>query len=207
MKSFVQFSLGAFLLLAGISLFIFSVQPAYGEQEDRPIIIGDTATHLKVVYVNIDSINAKYTPFVELSKSAGEGLQQKMESYQKSAADLELRYATLQERVNLGTISTSAAEREEAAINAGLDDLKKQETELAYLEQRAMERNDSISQEIALYFHDYSVKHEVDYVFMYGTGMPIIYANKALDITNIALSEMNAPFQGKVKDAGKGKKK
>ena len=66
-----------------------------------------------------------------------------------------------------------------------------------------MPKHDSISQEIALYFDDYSKKHKVDYVLMYGTGMPIIYANEALDVTTAVLTELNAPFIGRARNGGK----
>ena len=51
--------------------------------------------------------------------------------------------------------------------------------------------------EIALYFHDYSEKHDVDYVLMYGTGMPIIYANPEYDVTKTVLTELNAQYLAK----------
>lgn len=201
MKKFVHFSIGAFLLLAGISVLIMSIQPARGAGE-KPVSHVDTAHHLNVVYVNIDTINAYYLPFVELSSKAGGDLETKMARYQQKSKDLEDRYALLQERVTMGTISTSDAEREEKAINSGIDELKIMEAELAVIEQQAMAKNDSISGIIAQYFDMYSKKNKIDYVLMYGTGMPLIYANDAFDITAIALSELNAAYKGKVKGAG-----
>ena len=148
MKSFLQFSIGAFLLCTGLSLVIYSVKPAYGEHGSKDHYMNDTGADLRILYVNIDSINLNYIPFVELSEKAGGTLQDKMKTYQEKAIDLETRYAKLQEQVNMGTISTIDAEKEENAINTGLDELKRLETELAYLEQEAMAKNDSISQEI-----------------------------------------------------------
>lgn len=159
----------------------------------------------KVLYVNIDSINQNYRAFSELSQEAGQNLQGQMAAYQRKAADLEARYAKLQEQVNMGTISTEAAEAEETSINAGLDELKRMETNLAYLESAAMQKNDMISQEIALYFHDYALEKGIDYIMMYGTGMPIIYANDSLDVTNDVLVALNAEYDAKKAAAPKDK--
>ena len=151
----------------------------------------------KVLYVNIDSINMNYHAFSELSQEAGQNLQGQMAAYQRKAADLENRYAQLQEKVNMGTISTVDAENEEKAINAGLDELKRMETNIAYLESEAMQKNDMISQEIALYFADYAQQKGIDYIMMYGTGMPIIYANDSLDVTPDVLNALNAEYDAK----------
>ena len=194
MKKFLQFSVGAFLLMSGAALFMLSVQPAYGVRDGIANAADDSSGGLHIVYVNIDTINAHFIPYIELSESAGNDLQQKLDEYQRNAEELQNRYAKLQEQVNMGIISASAAEREEAAINAGLDALKQQEADLAVIEQKAMAANDSISEQIAVYFDDYAKKHNVDYVLLYGTGMPIIYANDRFDITAGVLAEMNAPY-------------
>lgn len=151
----------------------------------------------KILYVNIDSINTNYHAFTELSQEAGSGLQNQMAVYQRKAANLQERYAKLQEQVNMGTIATADAEKEEASINAGLDELKRMETNLAYLESNAMQKNDMISQEIALYFRSYAQEKGIDFIMMFGTGMPIIYANDSLDVTRDVVVALNQEFDAK----------
>jgi len=163
----------------------------------------------KVLYVNIDSINNNYHAYTELSQEAVGNMQGQYAAYQRKAQDLQNRYATLQDQVNMGTISTEAAAAEEAAINAGMDELKRMETNLAYLESAAQQKNDAISGEIALYFHDYALEKGIDYILMYGTGMPIIYANDSLDVTHdvvIALNEEYDARKAKGVPAPTGKK-
>lgn len=151
----------------------------------------------KVLYVNIDSINTNYHAFTELSQEAGSSLQNQMAVYQRKAANLQERYAKLQEQVNMGTIATADAEKEEASINAGLDELKRMETNLAYLESNAMQKNDLISQEIALYFRSYAQEKGIDYIMMFGTGMPIIYANDSLDVTKDVVVALNQEYDAR----------
>ena len=148
----------------------------------------------KVLYVNIDSINNNYHAYTELANDANGNLQGQMAAYQRKAQNLQDRYGKLQEQVNMGTISTDAAAAEEAAINAGLEELKRMEANLAYLESAAMQKNDEISAQIALYFEDYAKSKGIDYIMMFGTGMPIIYANDSLDVTYDVVKALNEEY-------------
>ena len=177
-------------------------------EDTTPKMVFDIPKNLqgaKVLYVNIDSINKNYHAFSDLADQAGQDLQGQMAAYQRKAANLQERYSKLQDQVNMGTISPEAAEAEEKSINDGLDELKRMETNLAYLESAAMEKNDRISREIALYFHDYALEKGIDYIMMYGTNMPIIYANDSLDVTPDVLGALNAQYDAKKATAPKGK--
>lgn len=160
----------------------------------------------KVLYVNIDSINSNYRAFTELAQDAGSSLQNQMAVYQRKAADLQSRYAKLQEQVAAASITADAATKEEAAINAGLEELKRMEANIAYLESSAMQKNDMISQEIALYFQGYAKEKGIDYIMMFGTGMPIIYANDSLDVTPDVIQALNAQYDARKTQSPAGNK-
>ncbi len=148
----------------------------------------------KVLYVNIDSINSNYHAYTELAEDANNNLNGQMATYERKAQDLQTRYAKLQEQVNMGTITTDAAAAEEAAINAGMDELRRLETNITYLQSAAMQKNDEISAQIAMYFEDYAKAKGIDYIMMYGTGMPIIYANDSLDVTADVVKALNIEY-------------
>jgi Skp family chaperone for outer membrane proteins len=193
MKKFLQFSIGTFLILTGISFVIASVQPAYGD--DQRMHQSETdPDHLRVFYINIDSINAKYKAYTSLADSATRTLNGKMQEYQDLSAQLHDRYTLLQQRVAIGAISAEAAMHEENAISEGLEKLTLREEELARIESAALARNDSISAHIAFYMAGYAEKQKADYVMMYGTGMPIIYANPKFDVTDEVLNTLNAEY-------------
>ncbi len=193
MKNFLHFAIGISLIISSAALLMFSIQPAYGEGERS---IGNQAgsTPLNVLYINIDSINNNYLAYTDLAVSATNNLDSSMKAYQNAAADLQNRYAVLQQRVTIGSISAESAMKEEQAINDGLDKLRIHEAQLAVIESQAMAENDSISEIVALYFRKYAETHNVDYVLMYGTGMPIIYANQHLDVTDECVKELNAEY-------------
>ncbi|MBI3511518.1 MAG: OmpH family outer membrane protein [Bacteroidetes bacterium] len=157
-----------------------------------------------VLFVNIDSIDAKYDAFADLSKEANNNYNAKMKQYQDKAAALQARYDGLQQQVNLGTISSDDASKEEASINAGMEDLKKMETEIQYLENQAMQKNATITDDITNYFKVYSQSHKIDYILGYGGGNTgVLFANDSLNITLDVVKALNENYaQNKNKPKG-----
>lgn len=216
MKNTTNIFLGALTVAVAILFYLhFSSRQAIADvkakQEDTTpnytLNLPKNLQGAKVLYVNIDSINNNYRAFTELAQDAGSNLQNQMAVYQRKAADLQARYAKLQEQVQAASISADAATKEEASINAGLEELKRMETNIAYLESSAMQKNDMISQEIAQYFQGYAKEKGIDYIMMFGTGMPIIYANDSLDVTPDVIQALNAQYDARKSQEGANKPK
>ncbi len=214
MKNTTNIFLGALTVAVAILFYLhFSSRQAIADvkakQEDTTpnytLNLPKNLQGAKVLYVNIDSINNNYRAFTELAQDAGSNLQNQMAVYQRKAADLQARYAKLQEQVQAASISADAATKEEASINAGLEELKRMETNIAYLESSAMQKNDMISQEIAQYFQGYAKEKGIDYIMMFGTGMPIIYANDSLDVTPDVIQALNAQYDARKSQEGANK--
>jgi Skp family chaperone for outer membrane proteins len=68
-----------------------------------------------------------------------------------------------------------------------------------------MQKNDMISQEIAQYFQGYAKEKGIDYIMMFGTGMPIIYANDSLDVTPDVIQALNAQYDARKSQEGANK--
>lgn len=160
----------------------------------------------RVLYVNIDSIDQKYEAFSDLSKEAGNSYAYMQKQYQKKQMDLQQRYDAYQQKIQMQTISGDDAIKEEAAINAGMEELKKMETNLSALENTAMEKNARITNDITTYFKSYSKDKGIDYILAYGGASNVLYANDSLDITNDVLSALNENYR-KTKSAAPDKKK
>ncbi|CAN5190540.1 hypothetical protein BH09BAC5_BH09BAC5_18510 [soil metagenome] len=157
-----------------------------------------------VLYVNIDSIDAKYEAFKDLSKEAGGNYAYMQKNYQKKALELQQRYDSYQQKVQMATISSDDAVKEEAAINAGMEELKKMETNISALEGVAMEKNARITNDITTYFKTYSKDKGIDYILAYGGASNVLYANDSLDITVDVLQALNENYR-KTKPADKKK--
>jgi outer membrane protein len=160
----------------------------------------------RVLYVNIDTISLKYEAFADLSKEAGGGLAYLQQSYQKKAMDLQARYDLYQQKVQNGAISSDDAAKEETAINAGMEDLKKMEGTIQRQESAAYEKNARITNDITTYFKSYSKDKGIDFILAYGTsaGGTVLYANDSLDITRDVLTALNENYR-KTKPADKKK--
>ena len=154
--------------------------------------------------MNIDSIDSKYEAFADLSKEAGGNYAYLQKQYQKKAADLQQRYDLYQQKIEMKTISSDDAIKEEAAINAGAEELKKMEANIGALEGAAMEKNARITNDITTYFKSYSKSKGIDFILAYGGASNVLYANDSLDITADVLNALNENYR-KTKPAGKTK--
>lgn len=191
-KVYLRFCVGTAVLLSSIALLIYAVKPAYGSPQSQQEYRFGNETQMSIKYINVDSLNLQFLGFVELEDSAAGLLNNQFDIYQKLAAELNQRYQTLQYKVATATISADEATKEEKEINAGLDRLRKMESSISDVESGAMSANDSISLEVAHFISDYSKSRNIQFILMYGTGMPIIYADKNMDITNEIVDQLNA---------------
>ncbi|HTL81167.1 MAG TPA: OmpH family outer membrane protein [Bacteroidia bacterium] len=149
----------------------------------------------KVLYVNIDSIDSKYAAFADLSAQSTGTYNHKMQVYQQKALALQNRYEALQSKTQMGTISADDAAKEEAAINLGMDSLKKMENDISMLENQAMQKNAIITNEITNYFKEYSHQKGIDFILGYGGGNSgLLFANDSLDVTDEVVAALNANY-------------
>lgn len=149
----------------------------------------------RVLYVNIDSIDAKYEAFSDLSKEANSKYEYQVKQYQQKAVDLQQRYDNLQQKVQMGTISADDAAKEETAINAGMDELKKLENYISTMQTAALQKNAVITEQIQVYFKEYSREKGIDYILGYGSTSNVLYANDSLDVTADVLAALNANYR------------
>lgn len=192
MNTFLKFCFGTSILLFSAGFLLRSVTPAVAS----PVEISRPE---KLLYVNIDTIDANYKAFADLSKDAGDSYARLQKQYQKKAADLQVRYDRYQEQLNTGAITPSTAVLEENAINNGMADLKSMKAELDALQAEAMEKNAVITRDVTAFFEKYAGSRKVDFVFAYGGASNVLYANSELDVTNEVLDQLNAEYEKKGK--------
>lgn len=147
----------------------------------------------RVLYINVDSINANYDAFKELYQQEGGNLEQQYQSYQMRVANFQRRSDLL----NGGKwpYSADSAIAEEKALQAEERSLMNLQTYLNNLQNKALEKNAIINEEVSLYFKDYSREKGIDYILMMGAGSPVIYANDSLDVTKDVVSALNANYR------------
>jgi outer membrane protein len=149
----------------------------------------------RVLYVNIDSIDANYEAFADLSKEAGGNLNYLMKQYQAKSLDVQQRYDALQQKGASGTISADDAQKEQDAISKEAEEVQKMEAQINNLQNSAMEKNQVITNQITTYFKEYSKTKGVDFILGYGSSSNVLYANDSLDITHDVLDALNANYR------------
>jgi outer membrane protein len=153
----------------------------------------------RVLYVNVDSINANYLAFTELYQQEGGNLEQEYQRYQMRVNNYQRRY----EKLNSGWKgSADSAMIEEKALEAEARSLAAVEKRLTAMQSQAMEKNEIINQEVSTYFKQYSREKGVDYIIAIGAGSPIIYANDSLEVTRDVVEALNAEYLRKKGSGG-----
>jgi len=147
----------------------------------------------KVLYINIDSINAKYEALVDLQKEEGGTFEQQYQQYQNRAAIYQRRHDQLYG--GAWPFSADSAEKEEKYLAKEEAALTSLQTYLGNLQNKAMEKNAIINDKVALYFKQYSKEKGIDFILATGSGSPIVYANDSLDITNDVIEALNVNYR------------
>lgn len=216
MKKNISAILNVVLLIAVSILFYFhfsakkeiaEVKSGLNKTDTTPQLtfkIPKNLSGARVLYVNIDTIGAKYDAYAELSNETNNSASYLQKQYDKKAGELQVRYETYQQNVAKQLLSDAQREAEEAAINLGTEELKKMQEQMSLLENTAMEKNAKITNDVTDFFNIYYHAKNVDFILGYGGGAGVLYANDSLNITSEVLNALNENYR-LVKNATKKK--
>lgn len=146
----------------------------------------------RIAFVNIDTFNANYiylkSKRMDFEKKQ-EGMKAEME---RSAKQFQNDYLAYQRKVQAGTITQAEAESSQKRLIQMEQSLKTREEALTG---QLMEEQDVFNKELKdrldKYLEEYNKDKKYDYILSYAAGSPIMYANKALDITAEVVKGMN----------------
>ena len=197
MKPFLQKCIGISLLIFSAGFLIRSVQPALAGKNGDSISsnkISMDKNERTLLWINIDSIDANYKAFAELSDKAGGDLNLLTQKYQEKSLEVQKRYDALQRRATAGLISADYAEKEQNAINAEAEEVQMMETQISSLQTHAMEINDSIAKTVKVFLKDFAKRKNADYIFGSEANNDFLYSNESFDVTQEVLIELNALY-------------
>lgn len=183
--------LNVLLLLAVAFLYLDhfatkSASPSAGTPQE------ESAGALRIVYVNADSLLAKYEYFKtrqgELSKKE-----------QQATSSLQARGAALQQEI-------AAAERRAQGGNLAPKDIQAMQQDLGMKQQRLLQEQQRVSQDLLA--QGQALQEELqkkvkdlltqirqefgyDYILNYGPGTGVLMVNDSLDITNVVVERLN----------------
>ncbi len=147
----------------------------------------------KIAYINVDTLQEKYV-FWKNEIEALEADQAKVESeLQRSSQQLQNDAAAFQQKAQSGGYSEAegrAAQQRLAQMQQSLE--TRQKTLSEQLQKRQADFSKQLQKNIDEYLAIYNKDNKYDYILSYTKVGQVLYANKALDITEDVLKGLNA---------------
>lgn len=180
------------ILFAGIAVCLILMILSKPETQSE----SKSVSGLNIAFINSDSLMAHYELFQDIKtdlEAETLKLRQDLEQREKS---LQSQFQNYQNRVQAGTIS--------------YDDAKKTEESLSRQQQELMALGDQYTNQIAVKEYEMSVRvfdslnvvleminetTQYDYILGYTPGAGILYANPALEITEIVVEILNERYK------------
>lgn len=159
----------------------------------------------KIAYVNVDSLQTKYT-FWKTEADALAAEQARVESeLQRSAQQLQSEYAAFQQKAQSGALSEAEGKAKQQQLGQMQQSLETRRTTLAeQLQAKQMAFSEKLQKNIDEFLAIYNKDNKYDYIMSYTKSGQILYANKALDITEDVLKGLNE-FKPSGSDSTKSK--
>lgn len=149
---------------------------------------------LKLAYVNGDTLNANYI-FLKEQKASYSKKQKAFEAeMQQKEKAFQAEYIAFQKKAQAGTITQAegdAAQKRLGQQQRALEERNQSISAQLMKEQNAIQ--DEFQTRLDAFLEKYNKEKNYDFIFTYSkAGGQILYANKALDITQEVLEAMNA---------------
>lgn len=188
--------LGGFMALACAILFSQCSGNGGGAQSTQSYAQGGTTADLKVAYVEIDTLLAKYNFWVDLnevmvkkSENVRLTLNQKAQELQKEQQEFQTKYQ------NNAFLSQERAQQEYDRINKLNQDLQDLSTKLQNeLAEESDKYNLQLQDTIKTFLKEYNKTHGFNLILS-NTGLDnLLFADDALNITQEVLDGLNARY-------------
>lgn len=163
-----------------------------------------TAPTGKIAYVDMDTLEAKYD-YLKAKKAELEKKTAALDAeVGKMAQNLQNEYAAFQKKAQAGTLTQAEGEAGQKRLGEMQQNI---ETRRQTLGAQLMKEQEVFTKDLQSRLDAYLLKYNADkgydYILSYAKGGSILFANKALDITEDVIKGMNAESGGKSEEATK----
>lgn len=200
--SFIALGLSAGLLLA--SCGDKKGTTAAKTPETKAAEAPATAPTGKIAYVNLDTLEVRYDYFKQ-RKAEFEKKTAAMEGeVEKLAQGLQSEYAAFQKKAQAGTLTQAEGEAGQKKLAAMQQNIESRRQSLgAQLMKEQETFNKELQQRLDNFLVKYNANKGYDFILSYVKGGNILFANKALDITEEVIKGMNAEDSAKPAESAK----
>lgn len=150
------------------------------------------STEFKIGYVDIDTLESQYDYFKK-RKSEFETRQKSIDAeLERMANSLQTDYINLQKKAEKGELSQSEGEAAQQSLMKRQQELEVKRQNLAEKYLKDQETfNKEIHDNLHAYIEKYNEEKGYDYILSYSKDGSILFANKALDVTQDIVDGMN----------------
>ena len=152
---------------------------------------------LKLAFVNADTLNKYYLYLKDQEAS----FKKKQDAYEGEMANkekaLQNEFAAFQKKIQAGTMTQTEGEATQKRLGQQQQALEKRhQTISAEIAKEQMAIQDEFQKKLDEFLAKFNEEREYDFIFTYlKSGGPILYANKAYDITQEVLDAMNEDYK------------
>jgi len=185
------------LLASGVLFYLhFSKSKAATPASVAKIAADSVAGKMTMVYVNIDTLMAKYE-HVKKIKSDLESKKKASEAqFTAKAEAFEKEYREYQEKGP--GMSQELAQQTEQALTQKQQSLMQMKDELGTkLAESEVKENQSIQKDISNFLKRYNETHNYTYILATGNGGSVLLGDEKLDITNDIVDGLNKEYSAK----------
>lgn len=159
--------------------------------------VTETATGLKIAYVNGDSILMNFKEFRAESEAMEIKQRQAEDDLQKKGAALEREFMTYQQQAQQGTLTGKQMQERERYLSGKQEDLLAERDRAAKaIMEETSKINDRLQKVLQDKLKEIKDKEGYDFILSYVAGGPILIADEKYDITEIVLKELNKTTSG-----------
>jgi outer membrane protein len=153
----------------------------------------------KIAFINVDSLDAQYDYFKDITKSFASERNAIEGQLQNQAAQLEKEYVEFQQAVQAGIRPQADLEKDQQKLMAKKQNLDGQQGRLETLANKMADKQLEVRKDLAKFLDQFNAGR-YDYILPYsGTLTQTLYVNPKLDVTAQVVAGLNAAYKAKKK--------
>ncbi len=175
----------------------FSLRSQVKKVESQPVPLPAGNSH--IVYINTDTLNAKYDMSIDMEAKLKEKQRKMDEELNIKKSNYEKNVMDYQDKVKKGLLLRSEVEKIEQQLYYDQQALNKLYSDnQAQLAEESQRENRKLIYSIIDFLKEYNKNGYYQYVFGYAFGGNVWYANDSLNITNDVLKGLNEKYNKEI---------
>ncbi len=178
----------AYLYVAHFSDSSVEIKPSEPGDENA-----ETFQNVSIAYINSDSLLSNYDLMKEIEGKLSEKQQKFEKEYQNRAQGLQQEINDFQ-RTAANLTRAQGQALEESLMQKRQNLVRYQEDLTLQLRQEEADLNEDLYEKVSAFLKDYGKKYDLQLVLTYSRGSGVLYANEALDISNEVIEGLNEAY-------------